>query len=165
MKKFILSQLLIAGLNEAKFTSAEEREQVKSSTEEEFQKRFGDDWDIIPLTSIQSLVAVFILNKALVPYGVTPRKIAELALSKASDFGFDDMASSFLEDVKSTGEFSKEKFKDVVEFAGDTGKSTIGVLDDLFVVSTDYAKRTLQSGTKKISSIFSKNQKSDKDQD
>ncbi len=74
-------------------------------------KSFGDSWDMLPVTGPRMMALIFILNSVLGSKGITPKTVAETAISKAKEFNLDEKTTQFLEKIKMNNSISSAEIK------------------------------------------------------
>ena len=94
-------------------------------------KSFGESWDVLPVTGPRMMALVFILNTVLGSQGITPKKIAEVATTKAKDLNLDDKVTKFLETIKAKNKFSADDVKSFANSLGDQAKSQVKEMLDV----------------------------------
>ena len=94
-------------------------------------KSFGESWDVLPVTGPRMMALVFILNTVLGSQGITPKKIAEVATTKAKDLQLDDKVTKFLETIKTKNKFSADDIKSFANSLGDQAKGQVKEMLDV----------------------------------
>jgi hypothetical protein len=153
-KNLIISTLIKLAVSE--INSKEDQKKALKDINQQMEKKFGDDWNVLPFGSIQSIIAIFIMNKALTPYDITPRRISELSLVKAKEMGLDKKSKSLLEDVKKSGEFTQDRMQEFLDTAEKSGKSTFGFISDIYTVSKDATARSVSKGVGSVKRVVRK---------
>ncbi|MCE7733366.1 MAG: hypothetical protein GPJ54_00715 [Candidatus Heimdallarchaeota archaeon] len=143
---FLLSKIL-------KDVTSNVNDEHKSKIQQDVDNRlitiFGADWSKLPVTGPRMMVMVLILNVALLPFGIVPATIFEVAIIKSKEYGVDNKFATMLQNTKLASEGSKEKFSDLIEYAGEAGtnvKEKLSFLTD----ETGSAVTKLFDKTKKI---------------
>ncbi len=117
-------------------------------------KSFGDSWDMLPVTGPRMMALIFILNSVLGSKGITPKTVAETAISKAKEFNLDEKTTQFLEKIKMTNSISSDEIKAFASNLGDQAKDQVNELMD--VVNNFDLKATMASVGEAVSDIGEK---------
>lgn len=117
---FLLSKIL-------KDVTSNVNDEHKSKIQRDVDNRlitiFGSDWSKLPVTGPRMMVMVLVLNVALLPFGIVPATIFEVAIIKSKKYGIDNKFAQMLQNVKLVGEGSKDKFSELIEYAGEAGSN------------------------------------------
>ncbi len=143
----------------------EREESVDSSIRRAFEKTFGDNWQSLPIRSLEGAIAVYILDQVLSPHGITPRVLAMSALDLADRMEFEVKFRDFLDNISKGGSLSLGLVKSLGENMGGTMKEAFSVLEAGFIVGTDLAAKTFKKGAKGLKGLVGKLGKTDEAQE
>lgn len=125
---FLLSKILkdvTSNVNE------EHRSKIQQDVDNRLVTIFGTDWSKLPVTGPRMMVMVLVLNVALLPFGIVPATIFEVAIVKSKEYEIDNKFAFMLQNAKLAGEGSKEKFSDLIEYAGEAGTNVKEILRNI----------------------------------
>lgn len=119
---------------------------------------FGADWSRIPVTGPYMMLIVLILNRLLVPYGVTPVAIADKAIGLARDYGMDEKFNYILRTAKETaqtsGEFTADKLNDMMEYSKATSQKIADYISENYAKELQMAKEMMEKGIETGKALF-----------
>ena len=69
-------------------------EEHKSKIEQEVDNKlitlFGSDWSRLPVTGPRMMAMILVLNVALLPFGIVPATLIEVAITKSKEHNVED---------------------------------------------------------------------------
>jgi hypothetical protein len=134
--------------------SMEQKERIERQVDTKLVKVLGSDWSKLPVTGPRMMVLVIILNTVLLPFGVAPAVLAEVAMRKGKEYNVERRFVQLIESSK--GEFSKEKLQEFKEYASKTGDSVKNMLSTIISSGVETTKGLMNRGKNLLSDLSSK---------
>ncbi|MHA2028625.1 MAG: hypothetical protein ACW99A_01055 [Candidatus Kariarchaeaceae archaeon] len=152
-QRIALGFLLEKILKEATVNINEEhKSKIEKDVDNKLISIFGSDWSRLPVTGPRMMVMIFALNVVLLPFGIVPATLIEIAISKSKEYDVEDRFVQLLQNAKLSREDSKEKLKEMLDYAGEAGKNVRGKLD----IFSDEAGEAVSRMFTKSKDIFGK---------
>ncbi len=125
---FILDKMI-------KDLTANMNQEHKNKIEKEINNKlvtvFGTDWSRLPATGPRMMALIFVLNLTLLPFGIVPATLLDVALKKSKEYNIEDQFIQTLKNTKHGGEISKKMINDILNYAGEAGKNVMFKLNNL----------------------------------
>ncbi len=124
--------------------SSEEKLKIESQVDSRLVKVLGSDWSKLPATGPRMMALVLILNVVLLPLGIAPALLADIAVKKGKEYGIDRKFVSLLENSK--GDFSREKLQEFKAYANKAGSSIGKILEIILSEGKETTKTIVKQG-------------------
>jgi hypothetical protein len=98
--------------------SNEQKEKIENQVDSKLARVLGNDWTRLPVTGPRMMILVIILNAVLLPFGIAPSILADIAIKKGKSYEVDQKFVRLLENAK--GDFSKQRIEEFSKYTGKT---------------------------------------------
>ena len=143
------------------------KKEIKTNIFSDLTDHLGDDWSVLPVNSNRMAAVIFTLNSVLLPYGITPSKVAEAVLKYSQEKNLSNMTNEALNFLKPFTSFSQEDFTSLIpdfsdissffkEKTQDISSEVTSKGKALFSILKDKADKMSDSSSKKSSKNSSK---------
>ena len=107
------------------------------------------------------MAMILILNIALLPFGIIPATLAEVAIAKSREHGVEDRFVQIMQTAKLAGEGSKEKLSELIDYAGEAGKNVKEKLTSFTDETGSTVSRLFDKSKKLFGKLSTKSKKDD----
>ena len=101
----------------------EHKNKIEKEVNSKLVSVFGTNWSRLPVTGPRMMAAIFVLNLTLIPFGIVPATLFDVAIKKSKEYDVEDRFIQALQNTKQGSGLSKTKINEILNYAGEAGEN------------------------------------------